>query len=403
MRVQELEGPVLGGDLHQPADPAEPVDAVGECEPAGAVDVLRGVPLPQRAQTHQHADRQRTAVLDERMSPLAALQSHPRRLLEPVVEAVSRGELPQPARQARGEGALRQAREHLDLLEPLVVYPHHPRVPAHPHPPADILLRQLVIGPSHLDAAVLVHGAPPLVEAGEEREGERLQRRLLVLLEPLPHLHAGRPVDPRVGHRRLPVPKEPVLLAQAPEQATLERVVLDVIDAALHLALVLRVVRARGDDDRAVVPGELLHLGVQLGIEPVGVPDGGLQVVDPETGGDASERPERVLQAPDERLGRLARDGLAVALPGEAQRHPQNVRPPSPARLPLQDGRPLAEVHLRLLAGKALHAVHASGMDRAQAPHIALHRLVGAREAVLHHKVLVDPLGGQTRLERVRY
>ena len=218
-----------------------------------------------------------------------------------------------------------------------------------------------------------MHGALPFIEAREEREGERLQRRLLVLLEPLPHLHPGRPVDPRVGHRRLPVLQEPVLLAQVPEQPPLERVALDVRDVALHLALVLGTVRARGDEDRAVVPGELLHLGVQLGIEPVGVLDGGLEVVDPETLRDAPERPEGVLQAPDKRLRRLAWDGLAVALTGEAQRDPQNMRPPSSPRLLLQDRRTLAEVHLRFFSREALHAVHSAWMDHAQAPHISLH------------------------------
>ena len=61
-------------------------------------------------------------------------------------------------------------------------------------------------------------------------------------------------------HALLPLAQVSVLLGQRAEHAALQRVALDVADAALDLALVLGVPRPRGQHDRAVVAGEGRHL-----------------------------------------------------------------------------------------------------------------------------------------------
>ncbi len=116
-----------------------------------------------------------------------------------------------------------------------------------------------------------MHGPMGLVEEGEPLDGQRQQRPPLRLLEELFDLLLGRAVNPLVGHLRLPVQEELVLLGQAREDPPLQGVPLHVLHAAFDLALVPRRVRLGGQEHRAVVLGERLQLGMDLRVVPVGL------------------------------------------------------------------------------------------------------------------------------------
>jgi hypothetical protein len=64
----------------------------------------------------------------------------------------------------------------------------------------------------------------------------------------------------------------------------------------------------------------------QLRIEPVGLGDCGLEVVDDQRPGHPAKVPEGILQAADELLGCLAINHLAVALAGMTQDDAEDVR-----------------------------------------------------------------------------
>src|SRR5207244_961557 len=67
-------------------------------------------------------------------------------------------------------------------------------------------------------------------------------------------------VDACVGDGAFPFRQVPVLLGETGEGVALEGVLLDVVDAALDLALVPGHVRLGRQENRAVVGGEGLHL-----------------------------------------------------------------------------------------------------------------------------------------------
>ena len=71
--------------------------------------------------------------------------------------------------------------------------------------------------------------------------------------------------------------------------------------------------------------GEGAHLGIELGIEPVGLRHGRLEVVQDQAAGHAAEVAEGVLEAAEEVVGGLAGDGLAEPLAGVAQDDAEDV------------------------------------------------------------------------------
>lgn len=86
-------------------------------------------------------------------------------------------------------------------------------------------------------------------------------------------------MDARVGHVLFPIRQVSVLRRQALERSPLDRVVLRILDARFHLALVPGRRRFGRQNDRAVMPGELLQLGMEFRIIPIGLQDTGLEVV----------------------------------------------------------------------------------------------------------------------------
>jgi len=161
-------------------------------------------------------------------------------------------------------------------------------------------------------------------------------------------------VNPGVGNGTFPMGQGLVLFLQAGKLFSFEAVVLDVLHPRLDFPLVSRHVRLGRQDHRAVVPAEGLHLGGEFWIEPVGMSDGRLEIVDHQRLGDAAEVRESILQAAKEVFSRLGEGRLAVRLAAVTEHDAKDVRL---AALPIRrdDRRTGPKVHLGFLAGATLH------------------------------------------------
>ena len=141
-------------------------------------------------------------------------------------------------------------------------------------------------------------------------------------------------------------------------------------------------------------------LGVDLRIEPVGLGDGGAEIVQDQPLGHAAEIPEGVLQAAEKGFGGLAADDLAVGFAGEAEDDAEDMRPAA-ATVGFLNGRALAEIDLGFFAGSALQAAEGQLLLGGQSADEAADAVVLAGEAVVADQVLEDALGGQALVEQV--
>ena len=239
-----------------------------------------------------------------------------------------------------------------------------------------------------------MNGAFALVEEWKAFVRKRHERAALDFLEELADLFAGRAVDPFVRDVRLPVEEVAVFVFERLEAAPLQAVRLHVIHAALDLALVSRHVGFRGEYHAAVVPREHFDLRVEFGVEPVGLRDGGLEIVDHDRLRDAAEVPERVFKSAEEVVGRLPPDTFTVCLARATQDDAQDVRAAalSPRAL---DRRALAEVDLHFLTRRRFDPPERQCALLAKSAAVALHRLVARGEAAFGDKILPDTLGCQ--------
>ena len=213
----------------------------------------------------------------------------------------------------------------------------------------------------------------------------------------LADLAARGAVDPGVGHGQLPVEQEAILLLQAGEASPFEGVVLDVVDAFLDLPLVAGCVGPRGPEDQAVVLAKGADLGVELGIEPVGLLHGGLEVIQDQPPWYSAEVAEGTLDAAEEVVGGLAIDGLAVGLAGVGQHDAEDMGFAALA-VGADDRGTGAEVDLGLVTGLTLEAAEGKLSSRLQAADEATDAVVAAREAVFGDEILVDALGAEAQI-----
>ncbi|HUY88365.1 MAG TPA: hypothetical protein VMV10_06500 [Pirellulales bacterium] len=240
--------------------------------------------------------------------------------------------------------------------------------------------------------AVASDDALRFLKAGKAFDGQRRQRRTFDFLKDLADLSLRRAMNPRVGDGRFPMFQESLLFVEAGERAAFQGVVFDVLDSRLDLPLVPGHVGPGRQDQRAVVPAERLHLRREFGIEPVGMRDGRLQVVDHQRLGRAAKMSEGVLQATDEIFRRLAKRRFAVALPRMAEHDAEDIRL-APLALGADDRRARAEVDLGLFARRRFQTTERRDGRGAQRTHEAFHAVVSGLEAVLGDQVLPDPLG----------
>ena len=136
--------------------------------------------------------------------------------------------------------------------------------------------------------------------------------------------------------------------------------------------------------------GELLQLGIDLRVIPIGLNHPGLQIINDHRGRDAAKMPERIFQTPDKALAGLPPHDLAVTLARMTQYPAEQMRTPP---LTFRHYPPsLPEIHLQLLAWQARHPPERRlGLLR-QTTREAFDRVIRAGELVLRHQILVDAL-----------
>ena len=143
---------------------------------------------------------------------------------------------------------------------------------------------------------------------------------------------------------------------------------------------------------------EGLHLGSQLGIEPIGMGHGRLEIVDHQRLGDAAEGVKGVLQRPQKIIRGLRERRFAVRLARVAQDDAKDMRLPSLA-VSSNDPCAGAEIDLGLFARRRLHTPKRQRPALDKMAHKALHAVVLAGESVVRHEVLPNPLRGELLVE----
>ena len=123
------------------------------------------------------------------------------------------------------------------------------------------------------------------------------QRLALLITEDHQGLTPGGTVHPHSGDITAPACRLCPEVSQAVEVAALEKPLSDVLDAPLHLGLVLGVSHPGGVGDEAPVLGVFQEAPGEPGVQRVGPRHRGGEVVDDQILGDAAEEGPRCLQA----------------------------------------------------------------------------------------------------------
>src|SRR5436190_13029559 len=117
-------------------------------------------------------------------------------------------------------------------------------IPSDIHVATEEMMRHRVVGAGDFDVAVGMDAARAALEERERLGRQRTEGGLFNFKEVAPHLASGRTVDAESGDGAIPVLQERILLVEAVEAATLERVVLDVASGALLLSVFLGIGRS---------------------------------------------------------------------------------------------------------------------------------------------------------------
>ncbi len=278
-----------------------------------------------------------------------------------------------------------------DRFPARVVNAQPPVLLPHPDLAADVFGRGRVIGLLELHITIALHPAQRVLEPREQTRRQRLQGRAFHGFKEFAHLLADRAVNARVGHVLFPVRKMTVVRRQTGKAPALDRVVLRILYARLHFPLVPGHDRLGGQNDRAVMPGKLRQLGMELRIVPVGLEHPGFQVVGHHRGRNPAKVPEGIFQTPDKALGGLAPNPLTVALARMTQPRTKQMRPaPLPVR---QHPGPLTKINLHLLARRAFHPAKRQLRPGRPLAHEAFHRIIPAGERVPGDQILINALG----------
>ena len=144
-------------------------------------------------------------------------------------------------------------------------------------------------------------------------------------------------MDPLSGDITTPAGRFFSEVGQVPELPALEETLPHVLDAPLHMWLVLGVSHPGGIGDEAPVLGVFQEAPGEPGVQRVGPRDRGGEVVDDQVPGDAAEEGPGRLQAGDDVFQFLAEGGPDEAVPGVTQHHDQGPRRAAAARLRVLD------------------------------------------------------------------
>jgi hypothetical protein len=235
----------------------------------------------------------------------------------------------------------------------------------------------------------------------EERErfrSQRLQRRFFDLEKVGHNLAPGCTVNAQPGNGAVPAPEMFVMLAEAVEAATFEGVVLNVPTAALLLAVLLRIARARRQRREVPMTGEGCIDLIDIRVIKTCPNNGSLLIVMSYDLWNTSEVGECVLVQAEEGLKRLIPDGLLITMPRVTQGQPEH-----PGTFPLATGfvqrrSSLEEVHLAFFTRGAMKHAHRSA-TAGQFAYETLDRFVTATEPVLFDKVLPDALNREAGIQ----
>ena len=316
MLLHKLEG-LLGISLPLDQIPhhAQPPRLMRPGHLARLFDPPAGIPASQAEKTDQHPHPLNAALGQHRLRPADAVGTDPAHLGQQGIRSpLDTGDLLRSqVSRLRAEAARFLADMQSDLPPLLIEHAHHPAIPANPHPPAEVFRGNRVVGFLHFHMRVPMHHPFRLLEQGKAVDRQRVQGGSFGLLEKGSHLFAGSTVDASVRYSAFPVTQVSVLFFQAGEAASLQCVVFDIGDASFHFTFVAGRSGFGGQQYRAIVLAERLNLGIEFGIEPVGLRHGGLQVVDDESTGYATEVEKRVLDTANKRFGALPINHFAVA------------------------------------------------------------------------------------------
>ena len=169
MALGEAESGLFGLFTNQSTNVFEPMSAGFECLGAGGIQDGSGVLLNQVAESHNGAQRLRTASVEGTLCPLAALLAQDRGSVNPIP---ARGE----HRSAEAAGSQRVAElarflpsVHPNLFHALVEDLHATAIPADPDFAADQFGWRFVKGFFHFHVAVPMDAALAFLEAGKKR------------------------------------------------------------------------------------------------------------------------------------------------------------------------------------------------------------------------------------------
>ena len=264
---------------------------------------------------------------------------------------------------------------------------------ADPEPLAEQAMGRRVVGPVEDDVAVGVElGLLPLGEL-PGRERQREQRRALEPIEDLEGDLLDGAVEAAAGDLDAPAQEMTIAVVDVAEGAAGQGVALDVVDAALlDLPFVLGRARPTGRDEKAVVLGALAIAALDLGIVQSGVHDRGAEIIEHDPTRHAAEELEGGAMQPQPGLDRLVEDELGVLMPAARQRHHEDPGAAHAAALEIEELAGVAEVHLRLLAGRDFEPQRGAAPSGRQPSQEALHRRVAAGEVMLLDEELPDGL-----------
>jgi hypothetical protein len=257
----------------------------------GLLKVAGAVRFEQAGHAHEAAGGLDSTLGDGALGPAACVWTDGFDLTLPVAQgALYRACLIQPTHSAHTAVASGfHAGVTGDLLHAGVEDPHLPAVVTHPDAAADKLRRGLVVSLGYLHITIAPDPAPGLGEGSKELLWQRLEGGLLHGGEVLADLPAGGAMDACISHGLLPLAKVSVELAEGGKLASGQRIVTHMLLAALHLALVLRAVRAAGHGDDVIMAAEGGELGREFWVKPVGAFDRRLEVVEVEHRGHAAK------------------------------------------------------------------------------------------------------------------
>src|SRR5438552_2524002 len=153
--------------------------------------------------------------------------------------------------------------------------------------------------------------------------------------------------------------------------------------------------RHQGD---AVMATKAFELWIQIRIIPIGPTDRGPEVVYVQGFGDAAKVTKRVFQAANERLGGLIPNGLTVGLARIAQHNAEDPRLAASAT-GLVDRGAATEIDLGFFSGLNLDAVNRRGRTLFEPANESFDGLVGTLEPDFDDQVLINALGGQTKVD----